>query len=343
MTYPIKVTITEQGNSDARPVYKVNNAYLLLVATGSTSAGARGAIEGSNSSYACFTIPVGSSAEVAIETTAATVYAGVTAVRPGSAYSSGTINIQQIFTGRTWNTFSVTVVYGIHDKYMSHNFAVQGNAISPYYIKQKLPNITGSTYAGKLARMNNVTSFWEFRTGNTATTLTTTQMGSRYAAISKTFYPTSYWTNGAISYYSMPQGYTISNYASMMQITIINDTPQSSLFAHLEIKAKSASGQEVGVAVQTGGHDQAIGRGEEISGYYLYDSYSPAEDTLYIGGYLMAGTGSIESEYACVGTVTIYTYDYQFQWEYQLNANQDDQWFSIDRDIIIGKVEVRLT
>ena len=109
------------------------------------------------------------------------------------------------------------------------------------------------------------------------------------------------------------------------------------------MKAKLASGEKVGVAVQTDGHDQPIAKGGTISGYWLYDSYSPAEEALYIGGNLMVGTGNISSEYACVGTITIYTYDYQFLWEYQLNANQEEQWFSIDRDITIGKVEVRLT
>lgn len=57
----------------------------------------------------------------------------------------------------------------------------------------------------------------------------------------------------------------------------------------------------------------------------------------------MVGYTSLDSPFACTGNITIYTYDYQFQWEYQLNANEDDQWYSIGQDIVIGKVELRLT
>lgn len=146
-------------------------------------------------------------------------------------------------------------------------------ATSSYYFKN-YQNLSATTYQNqKIARMSEVSNYFNFCTGATSMFIPQTQMGTRYATINNAYYKPMYtypWHNGDIDYFTIT-GFTVTC-ASSIPICLHNNVYTNAEYNVSLWAVEVGGGTEYPLLMQYFNLTQ----GEETTIYY-YNGQNPPE------------------------------------------------------------------
>ena len=219
------VNVSMQGVTEGKPLQpSLRGSFLLLATTGTTQSAALSTLSGSTASSQCYSIPISSSESLILSASTSPVYVACAAVRPGSSLYFSTGQCKQFYSDVS-QTFSLTCVIPGGGAYMTLKYATGITAATSSYYFKNYQILSGTTYQNqKIARMSEVSSYFNFCTGATSLIIPQAQLGTRYAAINNTYYKPMYtypWHNGDIDYYTL-EGFTVTCVSSM-RLTLNNN------------------------------------------------------------------------------------------------------------------------